>query len=93
MPLQINKWKLNTSLEAKLNNRAVALRNPRERATFRIQEGITRGFRDFLYNNGFTEIHTPKLGAKSAEEAPTSSSLNISIDRLYYSRARSFTSR
>lgn len=67
MPLQINKWKLNTSLEAKLNNRAVALRNPRERATFRIQEGITRGFRDFLYNNGFTEIHTPKLGAKSAE--------------------------
>ena len=43
MPLQINKWKLNTSLEAKLNNRAVALRNPRERATFRIQEGITRG--------------------------------------------------
>lgn len=67
MPLQINKWKLNTSLEAKLNNRAVALRNPRERAIFRIQEGITRGFRDFLYSQGFTEIHTPKLGAKSAE--------------------------
>ena len=34
---------------------------------FRIQEGITRGFRDFLYGQGFTEIHTPKLGAKSAE--------------------------
>lgn len=67
LPLQINKWKLNTSLEAKLNNRAVALRNPRERAVFRIQEGITRGFRDFLYSQGFTEIHTPKLGAKSAE--------------------------
>ena len=67
MPLQINKWKLNTSLEAKLNNRAVALRNPRERAVFRIQEAITRGFRDFLYQQGFTEIHTPKLGAKSAE--------------------------
>ena len=67
MPLQINKWKLNTSLEAKLNNRAIALRNPRERAVFRIQEAITRGFRDFLYSQGFTEIHTPKLGAKSAE--------------------------
>ncbi len=67
MPLQINKWKLNTSLEAKLNNRAVSLRNPRERAVFRIQEGITRAFRDFLYSQGFTEIHTPKLGAKSAE--------------------------
>ncbi|MCI9150118.1 MAG: aspartate--tRNA(Asn) ligase [Lachnospiraceae bacterium] len=67
LPLQISKWKLNTSLEAKLNNRAVALRNPRERAVFRIQEGIVRGFRDFLYSQGFTEIHTPKLGAKSAE--------------------------
>ena len=67
MPLQINKRKLNTSIEAKLNHRAVSLRNPRERAVFRIQEGITRGFRDFLYQQGFTEIHTPKLGAKSAE--------------------------
>lgn len=67
LPLQINKWKINSSLEAKLNHRAVSLRNPRERAVFRIQEGITRGFRDFLYSQGFTEIHTPKLGAKSAE--------------------------
>ncbi len=67
MPLQISKWKMNTSLEAKLNDRAVSLRNIRERAKFRIQEGIVRGFRDFLYKEGFTEIHTPKLGAKSAE--------------------------
>ena len=67
MPLAISKWKLNTSLEAKLNNRAVALRNIRERAVFRVQEGICRGFREYLYKEGFTEIHTPKLGAKSAE--------------------------
>lgn len=67
MPLAIAKWKLNTSLEANLNNRAIALRNVRERAKFRIQEGVVRGFRDFLYSQGFTEIHTPKIGAKSAE--------------------------
>lgn len=67
MPIIINKRKVSTTLETKLNNRAVSLRNPRERAVFRIQEGITRGFRDFLYDQGFTEIHTPKLGAKSAE--------------------------
>ena len=29
MPLQISKYKLNTSLEAKLNNRAISLRNLR----------------------------------------------------------------
>ena len=67
LPLAIDKWKLNTSLEAKLNIRSVSLRNVRERARFRIQEGIVRGFREFLHENGFTEIHTPKIGAKGAE--------------------------
>lgn len=67
MPLAISKWKLNTSLEAKLNYRPISLRNVRERAKFRLQEGLTRAFRDFLYGQGFTEIHTPKIGAKSAE--------------------------
>ena len=67
LPLPIDKWKLNTSLEAKLDRRSLSLRNIRERARFRIQEGIVRGFRDFLYEQGFTEIHTSKIGAKSAE--------------------------
>ena len=66
-PLPVGKWKLTTSLEAKLNYRSVSLRNMRERAKFRIQEGLTRAFRDFLYSQEFTEIHTPKIGAKSAE--------------------------
>ena len=67
MPLPISKWNMHTSLDAKLNMRPIALRNIRERAKFRIQEGIVRGFRDFLYSQGFTEIHTPKIGAKGAE--------------------------
>ena len=67
LPLQVSKWKLNTSLEAKLNYRSISLRNVRERAKFKIQEGIVRGFREFLYKQGFTEIHTPKIGAKGAE--------------------------
>ena len=67
LPLQISKWKLNTSLEAKLNYRSISLRNVKERAKFKIQEAIVRGFRDYLHRQGFTEIHTPKLGAKGAE--------------------------
>lgn len=67
MPFPVSKWKLTTTLETNLDNRAIALRNIRERAKFRIQEGVVRGFRDFLYGEGFTEIHTPKIGAKSAE--------------------------
>ena len=67
MPLAIDKWKLNTSLEAKLNLRPIALRNVQERSKFKIQEALTRAFRDYLYENGFTEIHTPKIGARGAE--------------------------
>ena len=67
MPLAIDQWKLNTSLEAKLNLRTIALRNIQERSKFKIQEALTRAFRDYLYENGFTEIHTPKIGARGAE--------------------------
>lgn len=67
MPLAVSKWKMNTSLEAMLDRRSIALRNVRERAKFKLQEGVVRAFRDFLYEQGFTEIHTPKIGAKSAE--------------------------
>ena len=52
MPLAVNKWKMNTSLEAMLNMRPIALRNVRERAKFRIQEGVVRAFRDFLHSPG-----------------------------------------
>lgn len=38
-----------------------------ERAKFRVQEGIVRGFRDFLHSQGFTEIRTPKIVARGAE--------------------------
>lgn len=67
LPIAISKWKLNTSLETKLSLRPVTLRNPMERAKFRIQEGLVRGFRDFLHTQGFTEIHTPKIVARGAE--------------------------
>ena len=67
LPLAIDKWKLNTSLEAKLNLRPIALRNIQERSKFKIQEALVRAFRDFLYEQGFTEIHTPKIGARGAE--------------------------
>lgn len=67
MPLAVNKWKMNTSLETKLALRPISLRNVRERAKFKIQEGIVRGFRDYLHSQGFTEVRTPKIVARGAE--------------------------
>ncbi|SFB20750.1 nondiscriminating aspartyl-tRNA synthetase [Acetitomaculum ruminis DSM 5522] len=67
MVLPVGKWKMKTSLETKMSLRPIALRNIRERSKFKIQEGILRSFRDYLYSEGFTEITTPKINAKGAE--------------------------
>lgn len=67
MPIAISKYKLNTSLETKLALRPISLRNVRERAKFKIQEGIVRGFRDYLHSHCFTEIRSPKIVARGAE--------------------------
>lgn len=67
LPIPISKWKLKTSLETKLSLRPISLRNIRERAIFKIQEGIVRGFRDFMFAQKFTEVRTPKIVAGNAE--------------------------
>ena len=66
-PLKVSNKKLDCSLEVNLDNRSVALRNPHERAIFKIQEGVCNGFREFMLKEGFTEIHTPKIVAQGAE--------------------------
>ncbi len=68
LPLVINKKQLdNIPLDLTLNMRPVTLRNPKERAVFKIQEGIQRGFREFLQSENFTEIKTPKINFAGAE--------------------------
>lgn len=67
MPVAINKWKMNIGLDAELQLRPLILRNEKKRAVFKLQEGLVRGFRDFLFGQGFTEIHSPKIVSAGAE--------------------------
>ena len=66
-PLKVSNRKMGCSLDVNLDNRSVALRNIYERAIFRIQSGVADGFRAFMLQEGFTEIHTPKIVAQGAE--------------------------
>ena len=68
LPITINKKQLdNIQLSTILDLRPIAMRNPKERAIFKIQEGIARGFREYLMQNGFTEIRSPKINFAGAE--------------------------
>ncbi len=68
LPIVINKKQLdNIQMSTILDLRPIALRNPKERAIFKVQEGIARGFREFLNKNGFTEIRSPKINFAGAE--------------------------
>ncbi|MDE6105239.1 MAG: aspartate--tRNA(Asn) ligase, partial [Clostridia bacterium] len=66
-PVVISKKQINCDLSVNLDNRPVTLRNPKERAIFKIQEGIQRGFREYLQSQNFTEVHSPKINFAGAE--------------------------
>lgn len=66
-PVDLARGRMNLTLDTLLEQRPITLRNLRERAIFKIQEGIVRGFRDFLHTQGFTEIRSPKIVSAGAE--------------------------
>lgn len=89
-PIVINQKKVDTSIENLLNYRPITLRNEKERAIFKLQEGICRGFREFLYRQHFTEVHTPKLVAAGAEGGANIFQLNYFGKEAYLAQSPQF---
>lgn len=58
------------NLDTRLDYRFIDLRNDKNNFMFQVQSTIVRYMREYLYNNNFTEIHTPKfIGAASESGA------------------------
>ena len=57
----------NASIDTKLDYRWLDLRSDKNEFTFRIQSELVKYLRDFMYENDFTEIHTPKLIGAASE--------------------------
>ena len=65
LPFNFNDLE-NVNLDTRLDNRFIDLRNEKNMKIFRIQSTLVQYMREFLYQNNFTEIHTPKfIGAAS----------------------------
>lgn len=53
--------------DVRLNNRIIDLRVPTNQAIFRLQSGVCQLYREFLYTQGFVEIHSPKMLGGTSE--------------------------
>ena len=62
-------------IDTHLDYLPLTLRNEKHRAIFSVQAHITRAFRDFFANEGFTEIQAPKLIGDDAEGGANSFSI------------------
>ena len=55
------------NLDTRLDYRFIDLRNDKNALMLKIQSDFVKYMREYLYNNGFTEIHTPKLIGTASE--------------------------
>ncbi|MFZ5825338.1 MAG: aspartate--tRNA(Asn) ligase [Bacillota bacterium] len=67
LPFEINKKELKPGLETLLDHRVISLRHPLIHAVFTIQSVLVGAFREYLSNQGFTQIFTPKIVATGTE--------------------------
>lgn len=67
VPIQINKEEEGSTFHLSYTHRPIALRRERERSIFKIQSEFIRLYREYLYTQKFTEIHSTKLSASGLE--------------------------
>ncbi|MGQ9492771.1 MAG: aspartate--tRNA(Asn) ligase [Anaerolineae bacterium] len=67
LPFEINKKELKPGLDVFLDNAPIGLRHLHKRALFRISAEIMAGFREYLMQQGFVEIQTPKIVGSATE--------------------------
>lgn len=89
-PIVINNKFVDTSIENLLNYRPITLRNEKQRAIFKLQEGICNGFRQFLLGQQFTEIHSPKIVKSGAEGGANIFKLEYFGEEAYLAQSPQF---
>jgi len=66
LPLDVTQ-KVPSDLDTRLNNRFMDIRRPEISAIFKLRGQILDAGREFLKENNFVEIHTPKIIASASE--------------------------
>lgn len=72
-----------SSIDQRLDYRWIDLRNPRNTLIFQFQSYLVNAMREYLINNNFTEIHTPKFIGTASESGAEVFEVKY-FDRLAY---------
>jgi len=67
LPFEINKKELKPGLDVFLDHAPLGLRHLQKRALFRLSADILHGYREYLNQQGFVEIQTPKIVGSATE--------------------------
>ena len=78
------------SLNSLLEHRPLTLRNEKVRAIFKIEAELCRAFREFLCQESFTEIHSPKIVATGTEGGASLFSLDYFGTTAYLAQSPQF---
>ena len=85
LPFNFNDLE-SVNLDTRLDNRFIDLRNEKNMKIFQIQSTLVRYMREYLYNNDFTEIHTPKFIATASESGSEVFEVKYFNEKAYLAR-------
>ena len=90
LPFDITKKKLNINNDVKFDLRMISMRYPKERAIFKIQEGLVQGLRNYFVAEGCTEIRTPKIVKAGAEGGANIFEIEYFGEKAYLTQSPQF---
>ena len=89
LPISITD-KMASNIDTRMDNRFIDLRNDDNFYIFKIQTEFVRAMRQYLYDNDFTEIHTPKLIGAASESGSEVFEVNYFNDKAYLAQSPQF---
>ncbi|MFP4362896.1 MAG: aspartate--tRNA(Asn) ligase [Spirochaetia bacterium] len=90
LPVPVNQDPEKIGLEALLDNRMIALRNPKIRSIFTLQSDIIRYFSEYMRSQGFYEIKTSKLIGSGTEGGTGLFSVEYFENKVYLAQSPQF---
>ncbi len=90
LPIEINKEKIDVNLDILLNNRVLSVRSPKVHAIFKIQAALAQGCTQFLIEEDFTQIFTPKIVAEGTEGGTNLFTINYFDKQAYLAQSPQF---